>query len=110
MTDLPGGVLALLHGDTDTVLPGLVVALRLLVGINSSADLLSHSLALSLIAGRLVEVRLLLTVFYLVLQVFSCTVPQTSLLTVSQVSAWLVLQRTSLTEKHCWCLVTSSLV
>ena len=46
----------------------------------------------------------------LVLQDFSWTVLQTLLLTESQLSSLELLQMTSLTEKHCWCLVTSSLV
>ena len=47
MTDLPGSVLTLLYRQVHTLLPGLVVALGLLV---AGADLLPHSLALLLVA------------------------------------------------------------
>ena len=47
MTDLSGNVLAVLHRQTDTLLPGLVVTV-----LASSAHLLTDSPALLLVTGQ----------------------------------------------------------
>jgi len=49
VTLLAGDLMTLLHWDLVTVLPGHVVALRLLVGVVSITDFLLHSLALLLV-------------------------------------------------------------